>query len=129
MNEAAAEEPTPPTAEAADQKITDHLATAAMAMAVGFLSMRHGEALDRARDPDHSPESTVGQMELLTKVRAAIEELPEQEKTLLKRHYFDDVNMDVAAAEIGLSKSWACRLHARALEAIAKAMKRGRVQT
>jgi RNA polymerase sigma factor FliA len=129
VNEAAAEEPPPPNAEVADQKITDHLATAAMAMAVGFLAMRHGEALEHAKDPDHSPESTVGHIELVRIVRTAIADLPEQERKLLERHYFDDVNMDVAAKEIGLSKSWACRLHARALESLAKAMKRGRIGT
>lgn len=125
VHEAASEEAAPATAEAADAKVTDQLGTAAMAMALSFLAMRQSDAVDTAKDPDHSPESNVGHAELLAKVKALIAERPEQERILLTRHYFDDVTMEEAASEIGLSKSWASRLHARAIEGIARALKRG----
>jgi RNA polymerase sigma factor for flagellar operon FliA len=118
----------PQTAEAADSRLGDQLASAAMAMAMGFLAMRRGEALDRAKDPDHSPESNVGHAQLIVRIKAAIAELPDQERTLLTRHYFDEVNLDEAARELGLSKSWASRLHARGIEAIAKAFRRARIE-
>jgi len=117
----------PLTAEAADERLSEHLGTAAMAMAVGYLSMRSGEALDRARDPHDGPEDAVGRAELLASIRAAIAERPEQERFLLERHYFDDVPFDDLARELGLSKSWASRLHTRAIEGVAKAMKRGKI--
>ena len=117
----------PQTPEAADSKIGDQLASAAMAMALGFLTMRSGEALERAPDPDRSPESSVGHAELLTRIKEEIAKLPEQERTLLTRHYFDEVNLDEAARELGLSKSWASRLHARGIEAISRAFRRSRV--
>ncbi|HVJ93165.1 MAG TPA: sigma-70 family RNA polymerase sigma factor [Labilithrix sp.] len=130
VHEAANEEqgaaPTP-TAEAADAKLADHLGTAAMAMALGFLSMRRDEALEQAKDPDHSPESNVGHVQLIARVRDAIAELPDQERTLLTRHYFDDIQLDEAARELGLSKSWGSRLHARGIEAVARSLKRSRV--
>src|SRR5512141_211586 len=47
----------------ADAKIGDQLGTAAMAMAIGFLSMRSGEALDRAQDTKSSPEEEVAHAE------------------------------------------------------------------
>jgi RNA polymerase sigma factor for flagellar operon FliA len=109
----------------ADAKITDQLGTAAMAMAIGFLSMRSGEALDRARDTKESPEEAVANAELLDRIRALIAERPEAERRLLERHYFEDVNFEETARELGLSKSWASRLHSRAIEGIAKALKRG----
>jgi RNA polymerase sigma factor for flagellar operon FliA len=115
------------SAEAADAKMGDHLASAAMAMAMGFLTMKHADANELAIDPDRSPESTVGHAELVERVRSAIAERPEQERTLLTRHYFDDVTFEDAAKELGLSKSWACRLHLRALEAVAKSLKRSRI--
>ena len=119
---------TPPqTPEQADAKLTDQLATAAMAAAVGFLSIRNTEALDRAKDPDHSPESNVGHAELMKRIKEAIAERPEQERILLTRHYFDDVTFEDAAKELGLSKSWASRLHSRAIEGIARSLKRSRV--
>jgi RNA polymerase sigma factor for flagellar operon FliA len=131
VNEAAAEEPAPglgpPSPEAADAKLSDQLGSAAMAMALSFLAMRSGDALDRARDPGDDPEEAVGRAELVGRVRAAIAERPEAERRLLERHYFDDVTFEEAARELGLSKSWASRLHARAIEGVAKAMKRGNV--
>lgn len=131
VHEAANEEQSaaPPTnAEAADRALGDQLSCAAMAMALNFLTMRQGDALESARDPDHSPESNVGHAELIQRIRAIIDERPEQERTLLVRHYFEDVNFDQAAKELGLSKSWASRLHARAIEAIVRAMKRARIE-
>jgi len=118
----------PQTPEAADAKLGDQLASAAMAMALGFLAMRNGEALERAKDPDRSPESTVGHAELLMRIKEEIEKLPDQERTLLLRHYFEDVNLDEVARELGLSKSWASRLHARGIETVARSFRRGRVQ-
>lgn len=115
------------SAENADSRLGDQLASAAMAMAIGFLSMRRGEALEHAEDPDHSPESNVGHAELLARVKSAIAALPDQERTLLTRHYFDEVNLDEAGRELGLSKSWASRLHARGIESIARAFKRAHI--
>ena len=109
----------------ADAKIADELGTAAMAMALGFLTMRSGEALDHAHDTKDTPEEAVGRAELLERIRAAIAERPDAERRLLERHYFEDVQFDETARELGLSKSWASRLHARAIEGVARALKRG----
>ena len=125
--EAAAAAPTSP--EAADKALGDQLATAAMAAAIGFLAMRSNEALDTALDPDHSPESNVSAAEMMTLVRGAIGGLPDQERTLLSRVYFDELTIDEAAKELGLSKSWGSRLHARAIEGVVKTLKRSKVDT
>src|SRR5690606_9100026 len=50
------------------------------------------------------------------RVRAAIERLPEKERRLLQGYYFENKTLEEAGAEIGQSKSWASRLHARAVE-------------
>ena len=50
------------------------------------------------------------------RVRAAIEKLPEKERRLLQGYYFQGKTLEEAGAEIGQSKSWASRLHARAIE-------------
>ncbi len=64
---------------------------------------------------------------MLEAVRSAIAERPDAERHLLQRHYFEDVNFDEAARELGLSKSWASRLHARAIEGLARTLKTRRV--
>ncbi|QRO00405.1 sigma-70 family RNA polymerase sigma factor [Archangium violaceum] len=50
------------------------------------------------------------------RVRAAIDKLPEKERRLLQGYYFQGKTLEEAGAEIGQSKSWASRLHARAIE-------------
>ncbi|WP_394827044.1 sigma-70 family RNA polymerase sigma factor [Pendulispora albinea] len=114
----------PKGAEAADEKLDDALASMAMAMAAAFLAPQT-QGLDEIIHPDtESPEEAFAHAELMNRVRAAIDKRPENERTLLERHYFDGVTFEQAAAEIGLSKSWASRLHARAIEAIARELRR-----
>jgi RNA polymerase sigma factor for flagellar operon FliA len=111
--------------EDAAARISDQLGSAAMAMALGFLTMRSGDALERAEDTSANPEEAVARAELLARIRAAIAERPDAERLLLERHYFEDIAFEETARELGLSKSWASRLHSRAIEGVAKALKRG----
>lgn len=110
----------PATPEAADERLGSELATSAMAMALNFLHIQKGDALAKARDDGDSPEDAVSRAEILAKVRAAIDQLPDAERSLLTRHYYEEVSLEQAGKDLGLSKSWASRLHARGLEAIAK---------
>jgi RNA polymerase sigma factor for flagellar operon FliA len=50
------------------------------------------------------------------RLRAAIEELPERERALMRKHYWEGKNLMEAGVELGISKSWASRLHAQAVE-------------
>ncbi len=50
------------------------------------------------------------------KLRAAIEGLPDRERALVTKHYYEGKNLLEAGAELGISKSWASRLHAQAVE-------------
>jgi RNA polymerase sigma factor for flagellar operon FliA len=113
----------PDTPEQADTALRDQLGTAAMAMALSLLTMRSGDAIEKASDPTKDPEEQTAEAELVAKVRQAIDELPNAERHLLQRHYFDDVNFDEAARELGLSKSWASRLHARAIEGLGRSLR------
>ncbi len=54
--------------------------------------------------------------QLKRRVRAAMEKLPEKERKLLQGYYFQNKTLEEAGADIGQSKSWASRLHARAVE-------------
>jgi RNA polymerase sigma factor for flagellar operon FliA len=50
------------------------------------------------------------------RVREAVKKLPPRERELMELYYFAEKNLEEAGAVMGLSKSWACRLHARAVE-------------
>ena len=75
-----------------------------------------------ADEHEASPEDLLGDAEMLARVRAAVARLPEQERHMVERHYFEGERLDKAAAALGLSKSWGSRLHARAIELITKSL-------
>lgn len=126
VQEAAQEDPRPGSAEAADAQLDELLGKSATAMAMGFLTMRSTEGL-QIEDGTESPEADAARKELRALLEREIAKQPEAERTLLQRHYFDDVTFEEAAREIGLSKSWASRLHARAIENLARSLKRLKV--
>ncbi|HEX7600921.1 MAG TPA: sigma factor-like helix-turn-helix DNA-binding protein, partial [Polyangiaceae bacterium] len=67
-------------------------------------------------------------LDLLAKIRDSIDRRPDAEKQLLVRHYFDGITFEEAAKELGLSKSWASRLHTRAIEGVTRDLKRGGIR-
>jgi RNA polymerase sigma factor for flagellar operon FliA len=58
-------------------------------------------------------------------VREALAALPEKERRLLELYYFEDKSLLDAGQALGLSKSWASRLHARAVTLLKEALERG----
>jgi RNA polymerase sigma factor for flagellar operon FliA len=114
----------PATPEAADARLTSYLAGMATAIAVGTMVAAPRESID-AEGRDVTPEDLVANAELVARVKTIVARLPDAERTLIERHYFGEETLDQAAASLGLSKSWGSRLHARAIEAIAREMRKG----
>lgn len=112
------------TASDADQRLDSYLAGIATAMALGLLAPSVGPEPEDVRDLGATAEEQLAHHELVALVRKAAEARPEAERHLLVRHYFDGLTFDEAAKEIGLSKSWASRIHARAIEGLAKELRR-----
>jgi RNA polymerase sigma factor for flagellar operon FliA len=50
------------------------------------------------------------------RLRAAVAQLPDNERAVVTKHYFEGKTLLEAGAELGRSKSWASRLHAQAVE-------------
>jgi RNA polymerase sigma factor for flagellar operon FliA len=67
-------------------------------------------------------EATMEMGQLGQRVRQALQSLPEKEKRLMEMYYFEDKNLEEAGGSLGLSKSWACRLHARAVNLLREAL-------
>jgi len=119
--------PRPPGAgpAEAEQALTDHLAAMATAMAAGLIAPTgYGDSGERTLvDTADNPEQAYGEAQLLDVIRTAITELPHEEAELVRRHYLEGARFDHVADELGLSKSWASRLHTRALTRLAKRLR------
>lgn len=105
----------------AEAWLEEHLARIATAMALGLLP--EAAPPDGASGNLASPEAQMEHAELKTWLRQQVATLPAVEAELLERHYFKDQRFDEAARELGLSKSWASRLHARAIERLTKRLR------
>ena len=55
-------------------------------------------------------------VKLSARLRLALDKLPEKERALVTKHYYEGKNLLEAGAELGISKSWASRLHAQAVD-------------
>jgi RNA polymerase sigma factor for flagellar operon FliA len=106
----------PPAAtdEEARTELGAALAGHAAAMAVGLV-LRQASSPDALADPGLDPERAVELRLLLGRLREAIQRLPERQRALVERHWFGGERLDAIAASMGLSKSWASRLHGQAM--------------
>jgi RNA polymerase sigma factor for flagellar operon FliA len=111
-------------AATADAALSEHLASLATAMAVGLVARPvRAEEGRTALDPALDPEEAYADAELLEVVRGAIRDLPHEEAELVRRHYLEGERFDRVATDLGLSKSWASRLHTRAMGRLAKRLR------
>jgi RNA polymerase sigma factor FliA len=106
----------PVSPSAADDALAEHLAAIAMAAAVGIATETRGESTDN----EDSPEEALARAELIEIVRGAIAELPNDEAEVVRRHYLGGERLEVIAQDLDLSKSWASRLHTRAIARLSK---------
>ena len=119
--------PQPPgvTPAQAERALAEHLAGMATAMAVGLVagSVRTEEGEPATISSGDDPEQAMAKAELLAVVRHAIDDLSHEEAELVRRHYLEGERFDQVADELGLSKSWASRLHTRAIGRLSKRLR------
>jgi RNA polymerase sigma factor for flagellar operon FliA len=70
-----------------------------------------------------TPEDVLGRAELASLVRAIVSKLPTLERALVEQSYFSGLTLAQAAASIGVSRSWAHRVHARAMETLERELR------
>jgi RNA polymerase sigma factor for flagellar operon FliA len=78
------------------------------------------EAREEAASP--APQHEIELRERSRVMREAVRTLPEKERRLLELYYYEDKSLGEAAEALGLSKSWASRLHARAIVLLQSAL-------
>jgi RNA polymerase sigma factor for flagellar operon FliA len=102
-------------------------AAMALALAAPYEAAPRNDAEEGAPSPPDlaspSPEDALSLRRQAERIRAAIVDLPPRQRALVERHYFGDERFDLIAESLGVSKSWASRLHAQALEQLASKLR------
>jgi RNA polymerase sigma factor FliA len=93
----------------------------AAALALGLLTLP--DDVDEVEGGLETPEESALRAELRHTVQMAVRTLPERERALIERHYFGGEPFDAIARDLGISKSWASRLHASAIRALAGSLR------
>jgi len=78
---------------------------------------------EQPRTEDATPDE-LDRQRLVRTVARAVAALPQRERMLVEKCYWEGKSLGTAAAEIGVSTSWASRIHARAVERL-----RDRIET
>ena len=109
----------------AERALDSHLAAMATAMALGLVAKPAlGDDGERVLvDSSATPEEATVRAEMEDRVRRAILTLPEDEQEIVRRHYIGGERFDQVARDMGLSKSWASRLHTRAVARLGRRLK------
>src|SRR5690606_32837302 len=83
-----------------------------------LLSLDH-ENMGELADPNQDPEAAVALRRAAQLLRESVAHLDEKERSVIEDYYFHHKTLEEAGAKLGLSKSWTCRVHARALKNLA----------
>jgi RNA polymerase sigma factor FliA len=81
----------------------------------------HSRLLETADKPMPSPMEV---REVNARLHALIDALPLDASRLIRTIYFDGLTLTEAAQQLGISKSWASRVHARTLDNLAQSLRR-----
>jgi RNA polymerase sigma factor FliA len=102
----------------------NELSSAVTGLAMVFAASLEGSEGLQVADEQLPADERLELEQLKRRVRSAMDKLPEKERKLLQGYYFQQKTLEEAGAEIGQSKSWASRLHARAVEQLKAALEK-----
>jgi RNA polymerase sigma factor for flagellar operon FliA len=74
----------------------------------------------KSESPD--PAAELDTRKLAARLRKALDKLPAKERELVTKHYWEGKNLLEAGAELGISKSWASRLHGQAVDRLRQSL-------
>jgi RNA polymerase sigma factor for flagellar operon FliA len=105
---------------AADKTTTEQLAAVRDALgAVRTVYLTSLASLGEHQEPAADDEPVTERLDrrrMAERLGKAIDTLPDRERQLMVKHYWEGKNLLEAGAELGVSKSWASRLHAQAVD-------------
>ena len=101
--------------------VADNLAVVYIASQMGT----EGGIRDSTIEDSKSTAPTqIAQREISQKLVELVDTLPRNEQLLIRTVYFDGATLQQAADSLGISKSWASRLHAKILEQLGRSLRK-----
>lgn len=93
------------------------LASAVQGLAAVYITTLDGtEGLQVADEITPGAEENLGLEQARNLVRETIKKLSDQERQLLELYYYKEMSLQEVGEQLGLSKSWTSRLHARVID-------------
>lgn len=92
----------------------------------GSIDQGQGDSFSASLE-DHAMQaspSIAAQREIVKKLHDMVDTLPNIEEKLIRLVYFEGATLQEAGDSLGISKSWASRLHTRALEHLASSLRK-----
>lgn len=114
----------PPTAE----ESAKWLGRVSQSLGVVYLASQGDDesdnALSRAEAAGHGAHAIVANREIVQKLEELMKQLPNEQARLIRSIYFEGATLQKAADQMGISKSWASRQHAKILEDLGRKLKK-----
>jgi RNA polymerase sigma factor for flagellar operon FliA len=87
---------------------------------VNLATAKDGSSPDFEAEDTAQPSAALAAREIHQRLHQLIGELPEQAAQLIRASYFEGLTLQEAGKRLGISKSWASRLHDKALKQLAR---------
>jgi RNA polymerase sigma factor for flagellar operon FliA len=102
--------------------LDEQLASAALAVSASALAIHRKNDKPEATE-DGDPEALYCRAELLENINDAMAELDAPEAEVLRLYYFEGMTFELIAETMNISKTWAFRLHSRAVARLSKRLR------
>jgi len=107
-----------------EEALEEQLAAMATATAIGVVAEAMRTEPGVPDTPGGDPEEAVSRAELFARVKQALSDLePKREAEVVRLRYLEGMSMDAISKELKIDKSWASRLHTRAMARLTKRLR------
>lgn len=112
-----------PARSAAEAHLAEHLAAVAAAASLAVMARRDGQERVGDEPAPDNPEEAFARAEFLAHVQRALDQLPHEAASVVRRHYLDGERLEDIARELCVSKSWVTRLLTRTTARLARRLR------
>jgi RNA polymerase sigma factor for flagellar operon FliA len=98
----------------------------ASGIASSYLLSLEGMLEEPEQQSIESPLESVLRREEQEVIAAALAQLPAKNRQVLRKYYFEDLSLEEIGREMGLSRSWVCRVHAKGLALMAESLRKAK---